>query len=107
MEARRAVGTKPGQDSRWLTIQLRTSQDFVAVPCFAIPGVSATVRDMPDPSRYNRSTWENQKRLLKAHDDWVRTKKDGAMVGLALFGLGGAVLFVVCVVGWFVAMFFR
>lgn len=62
---------------------------------------------MPDSIRYNRSTWENQKRLLKAHDDWTRTKEDGAMVGMALLGLGGAVLSVVCVVGWFVAMFFR
>lgn len=62
---------------------------------------------MPDPIQYSRSTWENQKRLLKAHDDWARTKEDGAMVGMALLGLGGALLFVVCVVGWFVAMFFR
>lgn len=62
---------------------------------------------MPDPIKYDRSTWENQKRLLKAYDDRQNAKDDWKAMGLFALGIGGAVLFVVCVVGFFIAMFLR
>ena len=59
---------------------------------------------MPEPIQYNRSTWENQKRLLKANDDWESTKEGWVMVLMALGGIGCAVAFVACVVVWRVSI---
>lgn len=56
---------------------------------------------------FDRNTHERQKNLLAAEERRLQGKEDAKGFGLIAMGIGGLVLFVVCVAGFFGSFIFR